>query len=362
MKNELTDRTHRCLIIIGGGTGGHIFPGLTIAQSMIEKGWKVRWIGTKDRMESYLVEKYGIHIDLIRFYGFDGKSLKTKLLYPIYIYRAVRTVQHIMCICKPDIVLGMGSYIAFPGILAAWIQDIPIVLHEQNAIAGRTNRLLSKIANKVLQAYPGTLLDATTVGNPIRKNILSLSLKDPYDRLINRSGPLRVLITGGSQGAKIFNKIMPLVFSRLAVKTIFFHQVGKGALHEIIQSYPTINACKNYILVEFIEDMATAYDWADIIICRSGALTVSEIATVGIPALFVPFIHKDRQQYYNARHLEKVGAAKIIDQKNFTVSNIIEILSGINRKNLLQMAQRARLVASFDATERVTREILSLVR
>lgn len=255
---------------------------------------------------------------------------------------------------KPDVVLGMGGYVSGPGGLAAWSLGIPVVLHEQNGIAGLTNKWLAKIATKVMQAFPGAFPKADVVGNPVRVDVLALPLPDT--RLTGREGPVRVLVVGGSQGARILNQTMPQVAAKLGDAVTIWHQSGKGAQQTVEQAYAAEGQPQHKV-TEFIDDMAAAYAWADVVVCRSGALTVSEIAAAGLPAVFVPFQHKDRQQYWNALPLEKAGAAKIFEQPQFTADAVATTLAGWNRDALLEMAQRARAVAIPDATERVAKEV-----
>lgn len=347
------------LMVMAGGTGGHVFPGLAVAHHLMAQGWQVRWLGTADRMEADLVPKHGIEIDFIRISGLRGKGLLAQLCAPLRIYRAVRQARAIMKSYQPDVVLGMGGYVSGPGGLAAWLCGIPVVLHEQNGIAGLTNRWLSRIARKVLQAFPGAFPQADVVGNPVRTDLLALPTPDV--RLAGREGPIRVLVVGGSQGARILNRTLPGVAGRLGERVEIWHQTGKGALVEVQQAYQDAGASQHKI-TEFIDDMAQAYSWADVVVCRSGALTVSEIAVAGLPALFVPFQHKDRQQYWNAVSLEKAGAAKILEQAQLSVDQVCEILSGWDRATLRDMAQRARTVAIPDATERVAAEIQAVAR
>ncbi|AOR62429.1 undecaprenyldiphospho-muramoylpentapeptide beta-N-acetylglucosaminyltransferase [Pectobacterium wasabiae] len=342
------------LMVMAGGTGGHVFPGLAVAHHLMAQGWQVRWLGTADRMEADLVPKHGIEIDFIRISGLRGKGIRAQLSAPIRIFQAVRQARAIMRRYQPDVVLGMGGYVSGPGGLAAWLCGIPVVLHEQNGIAGLTNRWLSHIAKKVLQAFPGAFPKADVVGNPVRTDVLALPA--PETRLADRSGPVRVLVVGGSQGARVLNQTLPGVAEQLGERITIWHQVGKGALSTVQQAYQNVGQTQHKI-TEFIDDMAAAYAWADIVVCRSGALTVSEIAAAGLPALFVPFQHKDRQQYWNALPLEKAGAAKIIEQPQFSVAAVSEVLSGWDRTTLLAMAQKARAVAIPDATERVAAEV-----
>ncbi|WP_230433048.1 undecaprenyldiphospho-muramoylpentapeptide beta-N-acetylglucosaminyltransferase [Plesiomonas shigelloides] len=345
------------LLVMAGGTGGHVFPGLAVAHQLMEQGWQVRWLGTADRMEADLVPKHGIEIDFIQISGLRGKGWRAQLGAPLRIWRAIRQARQIMRDYQPDVVLGMGGYVSGPGGVAAWLQGIPVVLHEQNAIAGLTNRWLSRIAAKVLQAFPGAFAKAPVVGNPVRQDVLALP--EPAQRMKDRSGPLRVLVVGGSQGARILNRTLPAVAAALGDQITLWHQVGKGALPEVEQAYQAAGATGHKI-TEFIDDMAGAYQWADVVICRSGALTVSELAAAGVPAIFVPFQHKDRQQYLNGLTLEKAGAAYIIEQDQLTAERLEAQLLLLNRPQLLAMAQHARAAAIPDATDRVAAVIQAL--
>ncbi|AGE16554.1 undecaprenyldiphospho-muramoylpentapeptide beta-N-acetylglucosaminyltransferase [Serratia sp. OLHL2] len=347
------------LMVMAGGTGGHVFPGLAVAHHLMAQGWQVRWLGTADRMEADLVPKHGIEIDFIRISGLRGKGLKAQLTAPLRIWQAVRQAKAIMRSYQPDVVLGMGGYVSGPGGLAAWQCGIPVVLHEQNGIAGLTNRWLARIAAKVMQAFPGAFPNAEVVGNPVRTDVLALPL--PAERLQGREGPIRVLVIGGSQGARVLNQTVPEVAARLGDRITLWHQVGKGALETVLRDYERVGQTQHKV-TEFIDDMAAAYAWADVVVCRSGALTVSEIAAAGLPAIFVPFMHKDRQQYWNARPLEEAGAAKIIEQPQFNADVVAELLASWDRKTLLAMAEKARAVAIPDATERVAAELVRLAK
>ncbi|KAB8306187.1 undecaprenyldiphospho-muramoylpentapeptide beta-N-acetylglucosaminyltransferase [Erwinia endophytica] len=338
------------LMVMAGGTGGHVFPGLAVAHHLMAQGWQVRWLGTADRMEAELVPKHGIEIDFIRISGLRGKGLRAMVAAPWRIFNAVRQARAIIKSYQPDVVLGMGGYVSGPGGLAAWSCGVPVVLHEQNGIAGLTNKWLARIAKKVMQAFPGAFPNAEVVGNPVRTDVLALP--PPEIRLAERTGPIRVLVVGGSQGARVLNLTMPKVAERLGDKITLWHQVGKGALASVNQAYQQVNQTGHKV-TEFIDDMAAAYAWADVVVCRSGALTVSEVAAAGLPAIFVPFQHKDRQQYWNALPLEKAGAAKIYEQPQFSAEAVAETLVGWDRPVLRQMAEKARAVAIPDATERV---------
>lgn len=338
------------LMVMAGGTGGHVFPGLAVAHHLIAQGWDVRWLGTADRMEADLVPKHGIEIDFIRISGLRGKGVMALLASPVRIWQAVRQARKILKAYKPDVVLGMGGYVSGPGGFAAWSCGIPVVLHEQNGIAGLTNKWLAKIARKVMQAFPGAFPDAEVVGNPVRDDVLAISA--PAARFQGREGAIRVLVVGGSQGARVLNQTLPQVAEILGDKITLWHQVGKGNLESVTQAYAQAGQPQHRV-AEFIDDMAEAWSWADVVVCRSGALTVSEIAATGLAAIFVPFPHKDRQQYWNALPLEQAGAAKIYEQPQFNAAVVAETLAGWSRPDLLAMAEKARAVAIHDATERV---------
>ncbi|MDR7343248.1 UDP-N-acetylglucosamine--N-acetylmuramyl-(pentapeptide) pyrophosphoryl-undecaprenol N-acetylglucosamine transferase [Pantoea alhagi] len=348
------------LMVMAGGTGGHVFPGLAVAHHLMAQGWQVRWLGTADRMEADLVPKHGIDIDFIRISGLRGKGIKALLAAPVRIFNAWRQARNIMKAWKPDVVLGMGGYVSGPGGLAAWSCGIPVVLHEQNGIAGLTNKWLAKLATKVMQAFPGAFPHAEVVGNPVRTDVLALSR--PEQRLAGREGPVRVLVIGGSQGARVLNQTMPQVAALMGDRITLWHQTGKGAQNDTAAAYATADSAHQHKISEFIDDMAAAYAWADVVVCRSGALTVSEIAAAGLPAIFVPFQHKDRQQYWNALPLETAGAAKIFEQPQFTAQAVAETLQQWDRPTLLLMAQKARQVAIPDATERVAAEVSAVAR
>jgi UDP-N-acetylglucosamine--N-acetylmuramyl-(pentapeptide) pyrophosphoryl-undecaprenol N-acetylglucosamine transferase len=260
------------LMVMAGGTGGHVFPGLAVAHHLMDQGWQIRWLGTADRMEADLVPKHGIEIDFIRISGLRGKGIKAQLLAPVRIFNAWRQARAIMKRFKPDVVLGMGGYVSGPGGLAAWSLGIPVVLHEQNGIAGLTNKWLAKIATKVMQAFPGAFPKADVVGNPVRVDVLALPLPDA--RLTGREGPVRVLVVGGSQGARILNQTMPQAAAKLGDAVTIWHQSGKGAQQTVEQAYAEAGQPQHKV-TEFIDDMAAAYAWADVVVCRSGALTVS---------------------------------------------------------------------------------------
>lgn len=342
------------LLVMAGGTGGHVFPGLAVAHELIKQGWQVRWLGTADRMEAQLVPQHGIEIDFIKISGIRGKGVFAKLLAPVRILKATMQARAIIKSYKPDVVLGMGGYVSGPGGLAAKLCGIPIVLHEQNGIAGLTNQWLAKIATNVLQAFPSAFKQAKVVGNPVREDLLSLP--HPAERLANREGKIRILVMGGSQGARVLNDVVPVALKPLSDKFIVWHQTGKGAKESVLNAYAGLDMIENKV-TEFIDDVAQAYSWADLVICRSGALTVSEIEVVGLPAIFVPFMHKDRQQYWNAKPLQDIGAAQIIEQMDFTADKLISLLQSLDRQLLLNMANQANSLAVKDSAAEVAKVI-----
>jgi len=342
------------LLVMAGGTGGHVFPAIAVAQHLQAQGWDICWLGTKDRMEAHLVPKYGIPIRFIQISGLRGKGIKALLCAPFAILRAVLQAKKIIQAEQPNAVLGMGGYVSGPGGVAAKLCGVPIILHEQNAVAGLTNKWLAKIATRVLQAFPNAFNMAEVVGNPVRQDLFRMP--SPPERFAQRDGKLRLLVVGGSQGARVLNQTLPKVVAQLTDKLEVRHQVGKGSLEKVTELYGEYAV--NVTITEFIEDMAQAYAWADVVICRSGALTVCELAAVGAPAIFVPFQHKDRQQYLNAKYLADAGAAKIIEQADLTPEILIDYLRNFTRNELLQMALKAKAMATPHSAQRVADVII----
>lgn len=338
------------IIILAGGSGGHVFPGLTIAKYLIKKGWKVKWIGARKNIESILIPQNGININYIEIKGLRNSNWLNLIYSPIFILKACYQAKKIIKQWSPDIVLGMGGYVSGPGGIAAWISKLPFILHEQNKISGLTNQWLAKISQKNMQAFPGVLQDAEVVGNPIRESIIKIP--KPVYRFKNRTGPLRVLVVGGSQGASILNCIFPEVSFLLQKKIIIWHQVGNNELEKTQKKYNKFGY-NQHVITRFIENIASAYQWADIIVSRSGALTVSEVSVVGLGAIFIPYPHKDKQQYLNAQDLENIGAAKIIDQSQINSQLIAGILYSLNREELFYMAEKSYSLGFRDATSKI---------
>lgn len=344
---------------MAGGTGGHVFPGLAVAKKLQEQGWDIRWLGTADRMEAELVPKHGIEIDFIKVKGLRGQGFGRLIKAPFQILNAILQAKAHMKRWKPDAVLGMGGYVSGPGGIAAWLLGIPVVLHEQNAVAGLTNQWLSKIAKKVFQAFPGAFPNAPVVGNPVREDVVSIL--PPEERLNNRDGNIRILVMGGSQGAQILNRTLPDVMSKLGEGYEIRHQAGRNNQQEVQSAYSE-HKVENAEVVEFIDDVAAAYQWADLLVCRSGALTVSEVSAAGVGAIFIPFMHKDRQQALNADHLVECGAAKMIEQQELTVDKLAEQIRILDRSALMSMANKAREAAKLDADQVVADAIIALTK
>ncbi|MGR5260844.1 undecaprenyldiphospho-muramoylpentapeptide beta-N-acetylglucosaminyltransferase [Vibrio astriarenae] len=350
-------KKNKRLMVMAGGTGGHVFPGLAVAKKLQQQGWEIRWLGTEDRMEADLVPKHGIDIDFIKIKGLRGQGVLKLIQAPWQIFNAILQARKYMKAWQPDAVLGMGGYVSGPGGVAAWLSGIPVILHEQNAVAGLTNQWLSKIATRVFQAFKGAFPHADVVGNPVREDVVNIA--EPQDRLAKREGPIRILVMGGSQGARILNQTLPQVMAELGDGYEIQHQAGKGSQSVVEQAYQD-NGVTQSVVTEFIDDVANAYQWADLVVCRSGALTVSEVSAAGVGAVFVPFMHKDRQQALNADHLIEAGAAHMIEQPDLTVAKMTDTIRQLDRPALLSMAQNARAAAQLHADEVVANAIIEI--
>ncbi|SHO56715.1 undecaprenyldiphospho-muramoylpentapeptide beta-N-acetylglucosaminyltransferase [Vibrio quintilis] len=344
-------------MVMAGGTGGHVFPGLAVAKVLQQQGWEIRWLGTADRMEADLVPRHQIGIDFIQIKGLRGQSLLRLVKAPFQIIQAIIQARRHMKRFQPDVVLGMGGYVSGPGGVAAWSLGIPVVLHEQNAVAGLTNRWLSKIAKRVFQAFPGAFEHAEVVGNPVRRDVIELA--SPQERMKDRQGAIRILVMGGSQGARILNQTLPQSVALLEEAFDICHQAGKGQQAEVETLYEQ-QGVSQVKVTEFIDDVAEIYQWADIVVCRSGALTVSEISSAGVAAIFVPFMHKDRQQALNAEHLIQHGAAKMIEQPDLSPRKMADAIAALKREQLVNMAIKARDLAKNDADKIVADAIIAL--
>jgi UDP-N-acetylglucosamine--N-acetylmuramyl-(pentapeptide) pyrophosphoryl-undecaprenol N-acetylglucosamine transferase len=346
------------LMVMAGGTGGHVFPGLAVANWMQARGWRVVWLGNAAGMEATLVPQHGIAMEYVRFGGVRGKGLKPKLMLPVNLLRACSQSLRVLRRVKPDVVLGMGGYITFPAGLMSKLAGYPLVLHEQNSIAGLANKVLAHVAKRVLVAFPNALPDAEWTGNPIRAE-LARALP-PKERYAARSGRLNILVVGGSLGAAALNETVPKALAQLDRQTRphVVHQAGAKHIDALQANYVAagLNVGDDLELVPFIEDMASAYAAADLVICRSGAMTVSEIAAVGVAALFVPFpFAVDDHQTTNAAFLVAQDAAHLIQQRDLSAAGLAHWLRSQTRESLVAMAERARELAKPDAAERVAR-------
>ncbi|NVD07404.1 undecaprenyldiphospho-muramoylpentapeptide beta-N-acetylglucosaminyltransferase [Vibrio sp. JPW-9-11-11] len=352
-------KQNKRLMVMAGGTGGHVFPGLAVAKQLQSQGWEIRWLGTADRMEADLVPKHGIDIDFIQVKGLRGQGIGRLIKAPWQIINAIFQARLHIKRWQPDAVLGMGGYVSGPGGVAAWTLGIPVVLHEQNAVAGLTNQWLSKIARKVFQAFPGAFPNAPVVGNPVREDVVAI--ESPAKRMTQRDGEIRILVMGGSQGAQILNRTLPEVMGQLGAGYQVRHQAGKNNQQQVADAYSQ-HQVATADTVEFIDDVAEAYQWADLLVCRSGALTVSEVSAAGVGAIFIPFMHKDRQQALNADHLVACGGAKMIEQADLTVETLTAEIQALDRSMLIDMAERARSAAKLDADKVVAQAIITLTQ
>jgi UDP-N-acetylglucosamine--N-acetylmuramyl-(pentapeptide) pyrophosphoryl-undecaprenol N-acetylglucosamine transferase len=347
----------RTLMVMAGGTGGHVFPGLAVAHRMEAHGWRVVWLGNPAGMEATLVPKHGIPMEYVRFGGLRGKGFATKLALPLNLLRACWQSLGVLRRVKPDVVLGMGGYITFPAGVMTALSGRPLVLHEQNSIAGLTNKVLAKLAKRVLVAFPNALPHAEWTGNPIREELARTA--PPKARYAARSGPLNLLVVGGSLGAAALNEVVPSALALLAQdeRPHVVHQAGAKHIDALKANYDTAGLEGGDVrLVPFIDDMASAYANADLVICRSGAMTVSEIAAVGVAALFVPFPYAvDDHQTTNAAFLADAGAAVLVQQRDLSAELLADWLRGQTRVSLAEMAERSRSLAKPDATDEVAR-------
>lgn len=344
------------VLIMAGGTGGHIFPAQAVAQALHHAGWDIAWLGTSDRMEAQLVPQFGWSFYPIKVSGLRGKGLRNIISAPMMLLRSVWQARKVIRQLKPTLVLGFGGYASGPGGLAAWVSGIPLLIHEQNAVAGSTNKLLARLAEKVLVAFPSAFANSAKqqlIGNPVRNELLSCR----QQRAENTE--LRILVIGGSLGAKALNEQLPSQFANLAAlgQIAIRHQTGEAMLSAVKQAYQPLQ--EQGIAVEvaaFINDMAAAYRWADVVVCRAGALTVSEVAAAGIAAVFVPLPSAiDDHQTANAQSLTSHNAAWLLPQAELTEPGIVPILAPCltDKTELQQRACNARQHALLNATAEV---------
>jgi UDP-N-acetylglucosamine--N-acetylmuramyl-(pentapeptide) pyrophosphoryl-undecaprenol N-acetylglucosamine transferase len=336
------------IVIMAGGTGGHVFPALAVAQSLIEKGWQVSWLGTQKGLESRVIPENGIAIDYLSVAGIRGKGLLAKITAVFALFKACFQAARFLRQRKPDIVLGMGGFVAGPGGLMAKLLAIPLVIHEQNRVVGTTNRLLARFANRVLEAFPDSFkksANAICTGNPLRKAFL-----EQLQGQKSLGQGIKILVIGGSQGAKILNEVVPEAVSLLDFPAVEIrHQTGAAMQAQVADRYHYMGI--NAHTPAFINDMVAAYLWADLLICRAGAMTVSEVAAIGIPAIFVPLPNAiDDHQTANANYLTDANAGILLMQKDLNAENLARQIT-ILLKQLDAISNNAKQLARLDATE-----------
>ena len=348
----------RPILVMAGGTGGHVYPALAVARALQAEAREVVWLGTHRGLESRVVPEAGIEIEWISIKGLRRKGALAVLIAPLQIGWALMQSLAVIIRHRPAAVLGMGGFVSGPGGVAAWLTRRPLVIHEQNAAAGMTNRLLARLARVVLQAFPGSFnsdVDVETVGNPVREDIAAVP--PPHERYADRLGALRVLVLGGSQGALALNRTVPAAIALLdpELRPVVRHQCGERTLDIAQQAYA--EKAVDVELLPFIEDMAAAYAWADLVICRAGALTVAELCAVGVPALFVPYpAAVDDHQTANARPMAEAGAGVIIQESELTPERLADLLREWlqSRAELLQRAAKARALSTPESLQRIT--------
>jgi UDP-N-acetylglucosamine--N-acetylmuramyl-(pentapeptide) pyrophosphoryl-undecaprenol N-acetylglucosamine transferase len=356
----------RPVIIMAGGTGGHVFPALALARLLRERSCEVVWLGTRRGLESRIIPAERIDIEWLSIGGLRGKGLITWLAAPFRLALALAQALAVMRRHRPAAVVGLGGFVTGPGGVAAWLTRRPLLIHEQNAVAGFTNRCLAHLAREVLAAFPGSFgsdIEAHVIGNPVRADISALA--PPATRFAARTGAIRLLVLGGSQGATRLNAVVPFALARLAgtLSIDVRHQAGERWLEPARANYA--GAAVRATVVPFIDDMAGAYAWADLVICRAGALTVSELAAAGVGAILVPFpAAVDDHQSANAAYLVREGAGVLIADRELSVERLTAELGRLcaGRGKLLAMAERARLLARPRAAEELAQACLKFAR
>ena len=366
-------RVLRTALIMAGGTGGHVMPALAVAEALRSEGWRVVWLGTKEGMEARLVREHGFEMAWVDFAGVRGKGVFSLAFLPLRILRAFWQAFWAIRRIKPNVVAGLGGYVAFPGGMMASLLGKPLAIHEQNAVAGMTNRVLACLADRVLLGLSGAFAQGVDkpipcgkvksewVGNPVRPTIAALPA--PAQRYAGRAGPLRLLVIGGSLGARALNEVVPRALARMqpGVRPLVRHQAGARNIDELKANYAAVGVEAECLA--FIDDMATAYAWADVAICRAGALTVAELAVAGLPAGLVPYPHAvDDHQTLNAHFLSDVGGAWLLPQDKLGVNELAIWLGSLSRAELLERAEKARAQAKPEATQRMVAVIKEIAK
>ena len=349
----------RTLMIMAGGTGGHIFPALSVAEYIRAQGWNVVWLGSQAGMEARIVAPKGYTMAWIRFSGVRRRGVVPLALLPVNLLIAFWQSARAIFAHRPDVVLGMGGYIAFPGGMMASLLNRPLVLHEQNSIAGLANRVLSQVADKVLVAFPGALAKGEWTGNPVRADIASIA--PPEARFTGRAGPLRLLVLGGSQGASALNEVVPQAIALMpeASRPRVTHQAGTAHIETVRANYGRVGVRAD--ILTFIDDMAARYAEADLLVCRAGASTIAELATAGVASVLVPFPYAvDDHQTTNARFLAERGGAMLVPQSELTPEKLSGLIAALDREKLHAMARAARAAGKPAATRTVAEACMRL--
>ena len=351
----------KCALVMAGGTGGHIFPGLAVAEALREKGWRVHWLGNAANMEGQLVPPRGFTFESIDFGGVRGKGPLTLALLPLRLLKAFWQSIRVIRRVQPDVIIGLGGYITFPAGMMGVLLGKPLVLHEQNSVAGMANKVLAGVADRVFSAFPQAMKQARWVGNPLRAAFLQQPT--PAQRFAGRSGPLRLLVVGGSLGARALNEVVPQALALIpqAQRPLVLHQSGAAQIEALRANYAAAGVQAE--LTPFIDDTARAFAEADLILCRAGASTVTEIAAVGAAAVFVPFpAAVDDHQTTNARFLVDRGAGLLLPQPELSAEKLADLLQATQRATLLRWAEAAHQLAKTDATEQVAAACEELAR
>ena len=344
--------SQKTALIMAGGTGGHIFPGLAVAEELRARGWRVHWLGAPGSMESRIVPQHGFPLELIDFSGVRGKGLATLALLPLRLLRAFWQALQVVRRVKPDVVVGLGGYITFPGGMMGVLCGKPLVLHEQNSVAGMANKVLAGVADRVFTAFPGVLKKAQWVGNPLRAAFTRQAA--PSERFVGRTGPQRQRVVGGSLGAQALNDIVPRALALIPAENrpVVTHQSGATQIDTLRANYQAAGVQAE--LTPFIDDTASAFAAADIIVCRAGASTVTEIAAVGAAAIFVPFpFAVDDHQTTNARFLVNAGGGWLVQQSDLTPEGLAKMLLNSERTALVDIAEKAKNMQKINATREV---------
>ena len=353
--------TQKTALVMAGGTGGHIFPGLAVAQALREQGWKVHWLGAPGSMEERLVPPQGFPLETIDFSGVRGKGLLTLALLPLRLLKAFAQAWAVVRRVRPDVVIGLGGYISFPGGMMATLAGKPLILHEQNSVAGMANKVLANVASRVFCAFPNALPGAQWVGNPLRQAFLQQP--PPAERFAGRSGPLRILVVGGSLGAKALNDTVPQALALIPPeqRPQVRHQSGAKQMQALQASYAAAGVQAE--LTPFIDATASAYAQTDLVICRAGASTVTELAAVGAAAIYVPFPHAvDDHQTTNARFVVDAGGGWVVQQTALSPEKLAHMIQNMQRSTLLETAQKAKMMQKTEATAAVVAACQELAR